>query len=235
MTGKYGVEEYWHNDLANTLKTNHLDITLQPSFCTTPYFRHRDVLNENDITPVHIRVGSKAGTDQRDNSRWKASLQLEKIQGRIQDASNRGCKRVAWSRESRGLPSKEASAPQNADEALEKAPQDSLGEIPVLSLSSALDAAPAWLAEPAESTGTAPPPPRESGAASDEPDWLGRLEFTDSDPPVDTSSAPAAPPLPAGKKTGKAGASAGGKRGRPIGGSLLKPDGTSEASMVGML
>lgn len=233
MTGKYGVEEYWHNDLANTLKTNHLDITLQPSFCATPYFRHRRPEDNEAVTPVHIRVGSKAGTDQKEDSRWKASLQLEKIQGRMQEASSRAPKRVAWSRDSRGLPSKEASAPPGVDGALEKAPQDSLGEIPVLSLSSALDAPPAWLAEPAEGTGTAAPPPRESGPASDEPDWLGRLEFTDSGPPVDTSSAPAAPP--AGKKTGKAGASAGGKRGRPIGGSLLKPDGTSEASMVGML
>ena len=235
MTGKYGVEEYWHNDLANTLKTNHLDITLQPMFSQSPFVAHKNPRDGEDMKPVQIRVGSKAGTDQKEDSRWKASLQLEKIQGRIQEASSRAPKRVAWSRDSRGLPSKEASVPQGVDGALEKAPQDSLGEIPVLSLSSALDAPPAWLAEPAESTGTAAPPPRESGPASDEPDWLGRLEFTDSDPPVDTSSAPAAPPLPAGKKTGKAGASAGGKRGRPIGGSLLKPDGTSEASMVGML
>jgi hypothetical protein len=36
LTRKYGDEEYWHNDLANSLRTNHLDITLQPVFQMFP-------------------------------------------------------------------------------------------------------------------------------------------------------------------------------------------------------
>ena len=36
QTGKYGEEEYWHNDLANSLRTNHLDITFQPYFQSIP-------------------------------------------------------------------------------------------------------------------------------------------------------------------------------------------------------
>lgn len=73
---------------------------------------------------------------------------------------------------------------------------------------------------------------------AEEPEWLGRLEFTDSEPP------PAADPLlpglgsasssSTGKKTSTK-AQGGRRGGRPIGGSLLKPDGTSEASMVGMI
>jgi len=36
MRGRYGEEEYWHNDLANMLKTSHLDMTFQPVFVTMP-------------------------------------------------------------------------------------------------------------------------------------------------------------------------------------------------------
>ena len=37
MRGKYGEEVYWHNDLANMLKTSHLDITFQPVFVVPPF------------------------------------------------------------------------------------------------------------------------------------------------------------------------------------------------------
>ena len=36
MSRKYGTEEYWHNDNANDLRTNHLDLTLQPTCVTIP-------------------------------------------------------------------------------------------------------------------------------------------------------------------------------------------------------
>lgn len=74
----------------------------------------------------------------------------------------------------------------------------------------------------------------------EEPEWLGRLEFTDSEP-AQASEGQLLPGLGASAQTGasggsrRTGKSVGGKRGRPIGGSLLKPDGTSESSMVGML
>ena len=41
LTRKYGEEEYWHNDLANSLRTNHLDITFQPMFQSLPLLRVR--------------------------------------------------------------------------------------------------------------------------------------------------------------------------------------------------
>lgn len=83
-------------------------------------------------------------------------------------------------------------------------------------------------AEPA-----APEAPREDleAPAEEEPDWLGRLEFADDEPPP-APPAPVEEEEPPAKK-----ANTGGKprRGKAIGGSLLRADGTSEPSMVGML
>jgi len=34
---KYGTEEYYYNDLANNLRTGHMDLTFQPTFLAVPY------------------------------------------------------------------------------------------------------------------------------------------------------------------------------------------------------
>ena len=41
---KYGLELYYYNDLANNLRTGHIDVTFQPTFFAIPY---RDVHNQN--------------------------------------------------------------------------------------------------------------------------------------------------------------------------------------------
>lgn len=53
----YGNSEYWNNDLANILKTNHLDVTLQPTFMCAPH-RHT-------YAPYrfHSMVGKRAGRE----------------------------------------------------------------------------------------------------------------------------------------------------------------------------
>jgi hypothetical protein len=103
-------------------------------------------------------------------------------------------------------------------------------------------AAPDWLgrlefADDVAAPIQAPPHPApQTDAAEDAgPDWLGRLEFADDDPPAAAAVAADSEPQPAGgRKTGAGSRPA--KRGRTvIGGSLLKADGTSEPSMVGML
>jgi hypothetical protein len=82
MTGKYGVEEYWHNDQANSMRTNHLDITLQPSFVRPPVGR-----GPRQPNPV---LGGSAESDrlalalqERDVpshlKKWNASLFLERL------------------------------------------------------------------------------------------------------------------------------------------------------------
>lgn len=41
---KYGLEAYYYNDLANNLRTGHMDVTFQPTFYAMPY---RDINNQN--------------------------------------------------------------------------------------------------------------------------------------------------------------------------------------------
>jgi hypothetical protein len=177
MTGKYGMEEYWHNDLANSLRTNHLDITLQPVFQSFPL----TPLNFAGfgVQDIQAELAPKPPSRQ---PRWEPRLGLERLQPTEE----------VW-------PEERAAPVEVRGEVTEPPPVVAQEEAPVLA--------------------------REEEA---EPDWLGRLEFTD-----ELASAPAAEEPPA-KKPATAGKV--GKRGaKAIGGSLLKADGTSEASMVGML
>ena len=72
QTGKYGVEEYWHNDLANSLRTNHLDITFQPIFQSVPLTRDLEPVNfeERRIQAEPAEVAPRA---------WQPSLGLERL------------------------------------------------------------------------------------------------------------------------------------------------------------
>jgi hypothetical protein len=177
MTGKYGMEEYWHNDLANSLRTNHLDITLQPVFQSFPLTP--DSFDQFGVHDIRAELAPKPPSRP---SRWEPRLGLERLQPTEE----------VW-------PEERAAPVEVQGEVTEPPPVVVQEEAPVLA--------------------------REEEA---EPDWLGRLEFTD-----ELASAPAAEEPPA-KKPATAGKV--GKRGaKAIGGSLLKADGTSEASMVGML
>ena len=55
LTRKYGEEEYWHNDLANSLRTNHLDITFQPMFQSLPLLRVRRRATQR-LLPVNMQA-----------------------------------------------------------------------------------------------------------------------------------------------------------------------------------
>lgn len=157
QTGKYGVGEYWNNDLANSLRTNHIDITFQPFWQALPIVAPR--------SDARTRRPREQARVQAAPPRWEPKLRLERLQSGAPPADN----------------------PPVVEEPVASAPLPAADEA--------------------------------------EPDWLGRLEFTDD--------AIVAPQEPAAKtrKTG------GSKRGaRPVvGGSLLKADGTSEPSLVGML
>jgi hypothetical protein len=190
MTGKYGAEEYWHNDLANSLRTNHLDITFQPMFQACTYSIHRG----QDFMPRNLAAAPAVEPPRG----WRPVLGLEQLGGqRLPPASS------------------------------SHAAPDWLGR-----LEFADDVAAPIQAPPPPPI---PPAPQTDAAEDAGPDWLGRLEFADDDPPAAAAVAADSEPQPAGgRKTGAGGRPA--KRGRTvIGGSLLKADGTSEPSMVGML
>jgi hypothetical protein len=75
QTGKYGMEEYWHNDLANSLRTNHLDITFQPIFQSVPLIRGTDPADfeERRIAAEPAEIAPRA---------WQPSLGLERLSQR---------------------------------------------------------------------------------------------------------------------------------------------------------
>lgn len=73
MSGKYGVEEYWHNDLANGLRTNHLDMTLQPMFAAAPMpWRPR-------APPPAAGGGRPRAPTSARVEEWKPRLALERL------------------------------------------------------------------------------------------------------------------------------------------------------------
>jgi hypothetical protein len=43
---KYGLEAYYYNDLANNLRTGHMDVTFQPCFCAAPF---RSIHDQNTL------------------------------------------------------------------------------------------------------------------------------------------------------------------------------------------
>ena len=177
LTTKYGEEEYWHNDLANSLRTNHLDITFQPMFQSCPF----SVYPGARLIVQNLQAAHDGGGGEKDHeSLWEPVLGLERLT--------------------------------------------------TLPLDSAITDAPAAAA---------------AAVDEEEPDWLGRLEFADeveNRPPPVAALPPAvreeAPAVVAGSRK----PSSSSKRSKTtpasttvIGGSLLREDGTSEASMVGML
>jgi len=184
LTAKYGEEEYWHNDLANSLRTNHLDITFQPMFQACPF-------------------SARAGTD----------MIVQNLRAAAHGDDGGGAK-PAWE------------------------PVLGLERLPLHAPMMLVVGAPAPQQHP-----RAPSPV----AGVEEPDWLGRLEFADED----ESPAPVAAPSPVVRveapavvvAAGRKPSSSSNKRSKTtvtasatvIGGSLLREDGTSEASMVGML
>lgn len=234
MTGKYGVEEYWHNDLANLLRTNHLDITFQPSFVQLSGLQELE-----PGRPLPHRMEQNIGLLESKTSDkikpWAATLQLERLGGE-QGAAASNIRNQRRRFNHSGRP--EQAVGSDAAESL-MMPVPSLAVVhedrpPVVEQDSReihegegrMEAAPSL-----EEARPAIP------AGGEEPEWLGRLEFTDSEPAPGNTD-PLVPALGTSMQASgnkKVSAKAAGKRGRSIGGSLLKADGTSEASMVGML
>lgn len=78
MCGAYGIDEYWNNDLANLLKTNHLDITFQPFFTALP-----TPVPDHGINTVYYMhaIGKNLMQETRmdDIYKWEPKLKLESM------------------------------------------------------------------------------------------------------------------------------------------------------------
>lgn len=195
MSGKYGVEEYWHNDMASDLRINHLDMTLQPVFVIppkAPRVSPGGMRMGGPLAPADSHLAKKPRSDG-----WEPVLRLERLQ----------------------RPPVAAGPSAPARRCVGLVPRPSVNSFRPLRVG-------------VVASGPAPRPvavvddmrwDRELGlgtAAAGLSDDIGTLSFTFDD-------APPAPVLPS-KKGGR-------KKGAVVGGSLLRADGTSEASMVGML
>jgi hypothetical protein len=85
------AQEFYNNDLANSLKTNHLDITFQPTYVRHPYVSL--IVGEGNIDSIPATwVGAQAGGRKRRGGdlaaardkrgvAWSAELTLEKLLG----------------------------------------------------------------------------------------------------------------------------------------------------------
>jgi hypothetical protein len=74
---KYGLEEYYFNDMANNLRTGHLDATFQPTFYTSP-FRHFGAQGGPpvDVEQPGRNVFNHLGAEEA--GPWRSALRLER-------------------------------------------------------------------------------------------------------------------------------------------------------------
>jgi hypothetical protein len=224
MSGKYGVEEYWHNDNANCLRTNHLDLTLQPMFLTPPrpkapprgrpaLFYGRGFSGTGDEPTGRKRV-RRLSEEGEDVGRWEPKLRLERLPPAAAPAppSPQPPPRRSFVAE----PSRERE--EVADEGHEAWDRMlGLGPPPVA---------------------VAPPPLPVSSAAAVEEEDIGTFAFVFDEPSPPAPAPPLPPPsgtgIEAQPEPGKKSRRGGGKR--SAGGSLLRADGSTERGLsVGML
>ena len=208
MSGKYGVEEYWHNDMANDLRINHLDMTLQPVFVVPPKVGKKDTTRRMRL---HEPLSAVSHPEKKPRSNtWEPMLGLERLHRPVVAA------KLSMPGQRLGLvppPPMRLSHPVGAvSSGLRLAPK------PVTTAAVVAEDSVRWDQDLGLGPATAAPAPSTSGMTED----IGSLSFTFDEPPAPVAQSSG------GRKGGR-------KKGAAVGGSLLKADGTSEASMVGML
>jgi hypothetical protein len=260
MTGKYGVEEYWHNDLANSLRTNHLDITIQPSFCSTP-FMHLSVSTafSEDVRHEYFLGRFSNDSDNADGRDFILPASVQTRAGRptpLLWTPALGLERLGTRATSAAISTNTTTAKTSADQASDGDNTHGFFVTNNLKSKPASVLLLASMPEEEESSwdsGLGIPASKakdsrlsSSGKIEDDEEWMGTLEFTDDDlstnkpgPSITTSLSVQPLPVAAsggGKKGLLLAQQRPTKRGRLIaGGSLLKADGTSETSTVEML
>ena len=73
MMSSYGTDDFYNNDMANSLKTNHMEMTFQPMFSAFPIIASK-IRNDPDIWPI-TRVSKQITPPKK--KEWNPSLMLE--------------------------------------------------------------------------------------------------------------------------------------------------------------
>jgi hypothetical protein len=234
MSSKYGVEEYWHNDLANSLRTNHLDITLQPYFQALPRHKPRIARGPFDsFGGLAEPVGGGWDEHTWEGGGWSASLGLECLPDQIGDDGPGDD--FGW-----GL-----GAPSQPDGARSQSDRDDFGWVSQpdrddfgwgLGARSQPDGARSqpdrddfgWVSQPDGAPSQPDAPAKAPVREEDDPLWIGTLDFTEPLAPPEPQAAEGDPKRASVGKGAK-------RRSGAAGGSLLKADGTSVSSAMHML
>lgn len=79
MTSKYGTSEYYNDDLANGLKTNHMDMTVQPVFASFPRISGMSCVQKIPVSVTPYRPLAKDRKEPPRAREWEPSLALERM------------------------------------------------------------------------------------------------------------------------------------------------------------
>ena len=71
---RYGLETYYYNDMANNLRTGHMDVTFQPTFYASPYRDMRQPNGQGVATGPARNVHNILGAE------WQSKLRLEALE-----------------------------------------------------------------------------------------------------------------------------------------------------------
>lgn len=77
---KYGLEEYYYNDMANNLRTGHMDATFQPTFYSAPY--RAIELQDGPALDTEQPAGQARNAFNLLGAEWQSSLRLERDFGK---------------------------------------------------------------------------------------------------------------------------------------------------------
>lgn len=72
---KYGYDEYYYNDMANNLRTGHLDVTFQPTYYAVPYRNVNDQVGPRSSANVLNVLGESVSGSKRE---WRGTLRIER-------------------------------------------------------------------------------------------------------------------------------------------------------------
>ena len=243
MSPKYGAEEFWNNDLANQLMTNHLDMTVQPVYQQCPFFASGAgvmVLRGHMMLAEGMSAGPSLAAPV-----WKPELRLERLGKRARESQAVLEEPVVADDDDSFFPEGEDTTYAVNRDDLAPGPLEPVRVVEPVLLHSECE--PVLMHSEAEPVAVESLSMDVGSSQFGEDPVTGRISTGLVLMPEESVPQPPEPmvaetagevfdiPVPGLGGPKKQGSVQRGAKRRAIGGSLLKPDGTSEDSMVGML